>query len=191
MQPENAIDKLGRTEAYFEGLEQRLGFSVRDGRAFLVHCAGVSFEGRQELLQTAKSLCSFEHTPPVTLVPEPDNQWDANAVGVWIGVTQNSLTGDTEMKQIGFLPKKRCPNCAISLSGKRAASQLCPDCDTEIGVGAEWEAFAEVNKFVKDYLDAGIVLPVGLDNVTESQSGKGNLGCDIWIRIPDSADSSS
>jgi hypothetical protein len=189
MQPANALTNLQRSDLYYDGLEQRLGFSVRDGRAFLVHCAGVSFEGRQDLLGQAKTLCSYEYTPPVKLVPEPTNQYDPNAVQVWIGVAQDNLTGEAKMHQVGYLPKKRCPACAESLSGKRAASQLCPKCDAEIGLGSEWEVFAEINKFVKDYLDAGITLPVGLDNVTESQSGQGNLGCDIWIRIPEPTNS--
>lgn len=178
------VSRLERSPEYYDGLQKRLGWDVRDGRSMLIHLAGVSFEGRQELLEQVRQLCSFEFTPPVRLQPEPTNQYDANAVQVLVGVSLDDLTGEATFKQVGYLPKKRCPVCARSLSGKMASSQLCPDCDTEIGLGSEWEEVAEVNRFLKELLEAGAALQVGLDNVTTPQSGTGNMGCDIWVRIP-------
>ena len=180
------IDRLDRSVEYFDGLQKRLGWDVRDGKSMLVHLAGVSF--RQEALAKAQQLCTFEWTPSVRLEPEKAEDQkgytDADAVRVYIGTEVNDLTGEATEEHIGYLPKKRCPVCAKTYSGKRATDTFaCKECDTELEEG-EWAELALINGFVRRLLEAGTELQVGLDNVTSSQTSAGNLGCDIWVRLP-------
>lgn len=178
-------NNLDRSDEYFEGLVQRLGWDVRDGKSMLVHCAGVSF--RQEALEKTRPLCRFDWTPKVELRPEtPDQQVgyeDANAVRVYVGTSSHELTGEQVMEHVGYIPKKRCPNCAKSFSGKAASKQVCNGCDAEIGIGSEWEEIADSAKYIRYLLELGTALPCGLDNVTSSSAGN-TLGCDIWIQLP-------
>jgi hypothetical protein len=169
------ISRLNRSAEYWEALEKRLGFTVTDGKAVLVHCAGVSFENRQELLQKVRSLCNFEFSPPLQLVPEPGNPYDVHAVQVLVGISRDELTGDYTYAQVGFLPKKHCPGCSKSLSGKQSKAMICPDCETPVGI-------APFNKKVADLLNNSSNLEAGIDNVTVPQHVQGNMGLDIWIR---------
>ena len=180
------IDRLDRSVEYFDGLQKRLGWDVRDGKSLLVHLAGVSF--RQEGLLKAQKLCTFDWTPPVRLEPEKTEDQkgytDNDAVRVYIGTEVSDLTDETTEEHIGYLPKKRCPVCSKTYSGKRATDTFaCKECDTELEEG-EWAELALINKYVRQLLEAGTTLQVGLDNVTAPQSGTGNLGCDIWIQLP-------
>jgi hypothetical protein len=188
------ITRLQRSPEYWEALERRLGFAVtrvyeglRVGlpNAYLVHAAGVSFEGRQELLESARAFCGFDSVPPAELRPDPNNAYDKEAVIVSVGVHLDDMTGEFQMAQVGFLPKGRCPNCATSLSGKRADMQICPECDLNIGLSStpEVQALSKFNKYVGDAIRAGKTVRVGVDNVTEPQTTKGNRGLDLWIRI--------
>lgn len=181
-----AIARLDRQPEYYDGLEKRMGFEVRDGRAFLVHCAGVSF--RQEVLQKAKGFCTYEATPPVRLKPDPQNDYDPNAVEVHIGTAVDELTGEWSYEMAGFLPKKRCPVCMRSLSGKMASKEVCPDCDAEIGMGSDLEDLSTVNAWVVNALEQGMTVVVGVDNITVPQHTTGNMGLDVWIRIDEPAD---
>lgn len=178
---QQALERLDRDPAYFDGLEARLGFPVRDGRAFLVHAAGVSF--RKDTLAAAKPHCSFEHSPPAQLEPEPTNEYDPNAVKINIGVQADEITGEWKLAHAGYLPKKRCPACCRSLSGKMAESQICPDCETDIGLGSDLEDFAAVNAWVTQALEQGMDVKIGIDNITEPQHTRGNQGLDVWVRI--------
>jgi hypothetical protein len=172
------ISRLNRAPEYWEALEKRLGFVVTDGQAMLIHCAGVSFENRQELLRRVGQLCNFDFSPPVHLEREPDNPYDVSAVKVLAGISKDDLTGEWTYTQVGFLPKKRCPECCRSLSGKQAKAMICPDCEASIGVMA-------FNKQICDVMtdDNSQELQVGIDTVTEPQHTQGNRGLDIWVRI--------
>jgi hypothetical protein len=178
---QQALARLGRVPAYYDGLDKRLGFETRDGRAFLVHVSGVSF--RQDSLKKAQRFCSFDRSPPVKLVPEPTNPYDANAIQVLIGVAVDDLTGQWTFEQAGFLPKKRCPTCTASLPGKMATSQVCPECEAEIGVGSDLESFSVINAWVVQAMEQGMIVSAGVDNVTTPQTEKGNCGLDVWLRI--------
>jgi hypothetical protein len=65
-----------------------------DPRVTVVHVAGVSF--RIESLGDP----SFEPGRPLALVPEPDNEHDPNAVGVW---------NEERTLQLGYVPREVAP----------------------------------------------------------------------------------
>lgn len=178
---QQAVARLARQPAYFDGLDKRLGFETRDGKAFLVHVSGVSF--RQDSLKKAMRFCTFDRTPPVQLVPEPTNPYDEFAVQVLIGTTVDELTGEWTFEQAGFLPKKRCPVCTASLPGKMATKQVCPECDAEIGVGSDLADFSVVNAWVLKAMEQGLIVAAGVDNVTTPPEGIGNFGLDLWLRV--------
>ncbi len=181
------ITRLNRSDEYWKGLDARLGFKASDGKAYLTHVAGVSFENRQEILKRLRDFCSFEHCPPVRLQPEPDNKYDQWAVKVIskFGV-RDELTGDYPLEvHIGYLPKRRCPVCARSITGRKATDNVCPDCKTNIALGTPYAAISYFNKYVSTALTSGKVVHCALDNVTEPQHTYGNFGADLWIRIED------
>jgi hypothetical protein len=68
-----------------------------DERIRVVPVAGVSF--RPEALEDA----SFEPGRPLALVPEPDNEHDPNAVGIW---------NDERTVQAGYVPREVAPELA-------------------------------------------------------------------------------
>ena len=61
--------------------------------------AGVTFEGRQELLE--KLQMDYIRNPDkktVDFKSEPENQYDVNAIAVWVDI-------EGELKKIGYVPK--------------------------------------------------------------------------------------
>ena len=169
---------LGRKPEYYDGVEQRVGFPVRDGNAFLVHTAGVSY--RQESLERIETLCKFDRSPQMRLELDPENQWDSNAVKVMVAIGFDDVTGSAVFNHVGFLPKGRCPFCARSLSGQKSSAQICPDCNADIGLTSSVAQITRFNRFIADNFDK---ISVGVDTVT--RSGAGNLGLDLWVRIND------
>jgi HIRAN domain len=73
--------------------------SVSDPRVLVVPVAGVSF--REEAVLDA----SFDPGLPLTLVPEPENEFDANAIGIW-------NAGRT--LQAGYVPRELAPSLDAS-----------------------------------------------------------------------------
>lgn len=188
---------IDRTPEYWEALQKRLGFDVlvepAPGQAkvippnvFLVHCSGVSF--RREVLEKAKLLCSYEHTPAVSIRREkPEEQVgydDPDAIRVDIGTSRDDVTGDWNLEHAGYLPKRRCPACATSMPGKRAEKLMCINDDCELDFEGLTEQISRINTWVGAAIDRGDSVLVGLDNVTENQTKRGtNLGLDIWVRV--------
>ena len=183
------IANLNRSPEYWEGLDSRLGFKASDGKALLVHVAGVTMTPeRKEIISRLRDFCSFTHTPPVELRPDPNNQYDENAVEVWVGFgIRDDLTGEYPTKMcIGFLPKRRCPDCARNLTGRKSDDNICPDCQANFALGLPNARLSYFNKYYNKALSDGKKVEVGLDTVTESQSARSSsLGVDLWIRIED------
>lgn len=173
-----------RSEEYWDGLEKRVGFAVRDGQADLVNVVGVTFEGRQATLAKVKDYCRFDSSPPVQLIPDPENPHDRNAVRVLVGYRADELTGDFEFKDVGYLPIRRCPNCASSFGKKDAETQICGHCDTRIGLGSQYANKSYYNRWITSYLTGNYVVKVGLDNITQAQIvDSPTMGCALWITI--------
>lgn len=182
------LSLLNRSEEYYEALEKRLGFPVRDGKAELVHVSGVTFEDRQRVLAAVKLSCTFDCAPPAKLEVETDPKilkYDADAVRVLVACDRDDLTHDWYNYHVaGFLPRRRCPDCAKTYPGKRGQEiQICPECGYNMALGTDGYAWSVFNKRAKVWLNEGRELRVGVDNITEMQGGKGSLGCDIWIRF--------
>jgi hypothetical protein len=76
-----------------------------DPRILVVPVAGVSF--RIESLEDA----SFDPGRPLALVPEPENEHDPNAVGIW---------NEDRTLQLGYVPRESAPE----LSGDEQAVSL-------------------------------------------------------------------
>jgi len=68
-----------------------------DPRILVVPVAGVSF--RIEALEHP----SFDPGRPLALVPEPENQHDPNAVGIW---------NEERTLQLGYVPRESAPTLA-------------------------------------------------------------------------------
>jgi HIRAN domain len=87
---------LERAPSGFYLRDAATGERVRweDERIRVVPVAGVSF--RPEALEDA----SFEPGRPLALVPEPDNEHDPNAVGIW---------NDERTVQAGYVPREIAP----------------------------------------------------------------------------------
>ena len=76
-----------------------------DPRVFVVPVAGVSF--REDAVLDS----SFDPGLPLALVPEPDNEFDSNAIGIWNG--ERTL-------QAGYVPREQ----ARALDGSEHAVSL-------------------------------------------------------------------
>jgi hypothetical protein len=90
---------LERAPSGFYLRDAATGERVRweDERIRVVPVAGVSF--RPEALDDA----SFEPGRPLALVPEPDNEHDPNAVGIW---------NEERTVQAGYVPREVAPELA-------------------------------------------------------------------------------
>ena len=98
---------LERAPSGFYLRDAATGERVRweDERIRVVPVAGVSF--RPEALEDA----SFEPGRPLALVPEPDNEHDPNAVGIW---------NEERTVQAGYVPRDIAPE----LTGDEQAVSL-------------------------------------------------------------------
>ncbi|HEY6584974.1 MAG TPA: HIRAN domain-containing protein [Gaiellaceae bacterium] len=85
---------LERGQAGYYLRDAASGEPVRweDPRVTVVHVAGVSY--REEALPDA----SFDPGRRLALVPEPDNEHDPNAVGIW---------NEDRSLQLGYVPRDR------------------------------------------------------------------------------------
>lgn len=72
---------------------------------------GVTFEGRQE------TLARMLGNEPIKIVPEPDNQYDPNALAVYV-----AFSGD--VLQVGYVPKERAAEIALLLEGESIVGEV-------------------------------------------------------------------
>jgi hypothetical protein len=80
-------------------------------RSVVFTVRGVTFEGRQEVL--ARMLGN----EPIKIVPEPENQYDPNALAVYV-----ALSG--EVLQVGYVPKERAAEIALLLDGESVVGEV-------------------------------------------------------------------
>ena len=90
---------LERAQSGYRLRDAATGEVVRweDPRILVVPVAGVSF--RIEALEHP----SFDPGRPLALVPEPENQHDPNAVGIW---------NEERTLQLGYVPREFAPTLA-------------------------------------------------------------------------------
>jgi len=77
--------------------------------------AGVTFEGRQEILEM------MHGTEVVQLRPEPENQYDGNAIAVWVAFPPES---QMQPAQIGYLPRDIAAQVAPHMDGEYFIGQI-------------------------------------------------------------------
>lgn len=70
----------------------------------LVQVVGTSHEDRQDYLKKASNYCGPDDTPPCYLEREPTNQYDPNAVAVFLGYSYDKEKG-WEFHKVGYLPR--------------------------------------------------------------------------------------
>jgi hypothetical protein len=81
----------------------------------LCKVAGVTFEGRQEIINLMVG------NEVAMLIPEPDNKYDPNAIAVWIAFPPES---GYEKAQIGYLPKQVAEQVAPMLDGEKTQCKV-------------------------------------------------------------------
>jgi len=72
---------------------------------------GVTFDGRQAVI------ARLTGKEPVRIIPEPENPYDANALGVNVAL-------DGEIKHIGYVPKERAAEIAPALDGETVDGRI-------------------------------------------------------------------
>ena len=87
-----------------------------------IRVAGVTYEGRQEYLSRLTG------EEPVRLVPEPENQYDNNAIAVYIATKDG-------VKHCGYIPKE-------------LAAQIAPVMDNEAFI-AQTAQFSQLDQMTK------------------------------------------
>jgi single-stranded-DNA-specific exonuclease len=90
-------------------------------RTLVSKVAGVSFEGRQEVIARMRG------SEPCRIVPEPTNPYDSNALAVWVALE----TG--ERAQVGYVPRDLAELVAPHLDGEQIMVKLL-----EITGGTDW-----------------------------------------------------
>jgi single-stranded-DNA-specific exonuclease len=82
------------------------------GKLLITKVAGVSFEGRQAIID------KMTGREPIRLIPEPTNQFDKNAIGVW------TVLADGTKAQIGFVPRDLAAKIAPLIDGEQVMARL-------------------------------------------------------------------
>lgn len=165
-----------KTNSYEEGLEKRLGFHPH--KAIKFNVAGVTFDGRQELLEEINGLCSWGFTPPVELrraSPEDREKFDdPHAIEVWAGIEEDELTKEWRMVHIGYVPRRGCGNCGANFGGKWIKERSCPFCGSQY--------LLSPNSIIDQSGPSALI--VGMDGVNQSQvkKKKTSLGCVIYAK---------
>lgn len=112
-------------------------------QTLLSKVVGVTFEGRQEIIE----LMSI--TDLIQLRPEPQNQYDENAIAVWVAFPPES---GMENAQIGYLPKE-------------IAAQVAPHMDGEYFIGTVDEINGGFLKWDGSNASYGVIVRVELPHV--------------------------
>ncbi len=83
---------------------------MNNNNLILCKVAGVTFEGRQEIIDTMVG------NEVAMLIPEPTNPYDPNAIAVWVAFPPESMQ---DKAQIGYLPKEVAKQVAPMIDGER------------------------------------------------------------------------
>ncbi len=81
-------------------------------RTIITKVAGVTFDGRQEIISKLKG------NEPCRISPEPSNKYDPNALAVHIAVAPG------EIKHVGFVPRDLAAQIAPFLEGEQVMVRL-------------------------------------------------------------------
>src|SRR5438045_3923859 len=82
------------------------------GRLIVTKVAGVSFEGRQDVIAALKG------NEPARVVPEPTNPYDANALAVHVAIAPG------DVRHVGFIPRHLAAQIAPHLEGEAVMVRL-------------------------------------------------------------------
>lgn len=115
---------------------------MMETKFLLSKVAGVTFEGRQEVIER------MHGNEVVQLRPEPQNKYDANAIAVWVAFPPES---GMEAAQIGYLPKE-------------IAAQVVPHMDGENFIGEIDEITGGFFKYDGSQASYGVIVRVELPN---------------------------
>jgi len=115
---------------------------VMETKILLSKVAGVTFEGRQDVIE------AMHGNEAVQLRPEPQNQYDANAIAVWVAFPPES---GMEAAHIGYLPKE-------------IAAQVAPHMDGESLMGWVDEITGGFRKWDGSIASYGVIVRVELPN---------------------------
>lgn len=113
---------------------------MMETQTLLSKVVGVTFEGRQEIIE----LMSI--TDLIQLRPEPQNQYDENAIAVWVAFPPES---GMKNAQIGYLPKE-------------IAAQVAPHMDGEYFIGSVDEINGGFLKWDGSNASYGVIIRVEL-----------------------------
>ena len=111
-------------------------------RILLSKVAGVTFEGRQDIID------QMTLTDLIQLRPEPQNKYDPNAIAVWVAFPPES---GRENAQIGYLPKE-------------IAAEVAPLMDGEFFIGSVDEINGGFLKWDGSQASYGVIVRVELPN---------------------------
>jgi hypothetical protein len=102
-------------------------------RAVEFSVKGVTFDGRQGII------ARLTGREPLRIIPEPDNKFDANALGVNVAL-------DGEIKHVGYVPKERAAEIAPHLDGETVDGQIIDIVGGYIS-GGRWLSYGLVVRF--------------------------------------------
>lgn len=80
-------------------------------KSMYIKVVGVTFEGRQLVL------AEMSAGAPILLIPEPENQYDPNAIAVW-------TSGNPAALQIGYVPRELAAVIAPFLEGESMVARV-------------------------------------------------------------------
>ncbi len=111
-------------------------------QTLLSKVVGVTFEGRQEIIGM------MHGSEVIQLRPEPSNQYDGNAIAVWVAFPPEARM---EAAQIGYLPKE-------------IATQVAPHMEGEYFIGEVDEINGGFLKHDGTQASMGVIIRVELPN---------------------------
>lgn len=150
--------------------------------------AGVVAGGqdRQDILRRASVFVSKVHTltywnSGLYLEPEPTNQYDENAIKVWVATAlrQNEFT---EPLHVGYIPKRVCTKCFHSWGGKKADRPACPECDESMN----HTQLTFLNWYINTHFyKRGVGIYVAVDWIAQGKQPGSSWGCRLALAFPD------
>lgn len=81
-------------------------------RVLNTRVAGVTFEGRQQLIE------QLDVWEAVLIVPEPENPYDKNALAVYVAHGSNK-------HHVGYIPRELASEIAPHLEGESVLAEVC------------------------------------------------------------------